>query len=136
MLLVNFIVTNSKSLPNQSYDIFVPKLAKNMTPTYKKTIPNPTMVRFGITLNIFSSLDAQIRIRCFSKLKFCVFCKLRFPLKYYKSDNIPFYSYGIHITTLVSSPMKSRNSFSSLRLSARHPRSQSKLQRTPSADFA
>ena len=48
MLLVNFIVTNSKSVPNQSYDIFVPKLAKNMTPTYKKTIPNPTMVRFGI----------------------------------------------------------------------------------------
>lgn len=47
MLLVNFIVTNFKSVPNQSYDIFVPKLAKNMTPTYKKTIPNPTMVRFG-----------------------------------------------------------------------------------------
>lgn len=50
MLLVNFIVTKSKSVPNQSYDIFVPKLTKNMTPTYKKTIPNPTMVRFGILL--------------------------------------------------------------------------------------
>ena len=69
MLLVNFIVTNSKSVPNQSYDIFVPKLAKNMTPTYKKTIPNPTMVRFGITINIFNSLDAQIGIRYSCKLK-------------------------------------------------------------------
>lgn len=63
MLLVNFIVTNSKSVPNQSYDIFVPKLAKNMTPIYKKTIPNPTMVRLGIPINIFNSLDAQIGIR-------------------------------------------------------------------------
>ena len=76
MLLVNFIVTKSKSVPNQSYDIFVPKLTK----IWLRHIKKQSQIRRWSDLGLYQKnrrQDAVISINKYRVTASCLYIRFK-----------------------------------------------------------